>query len=61
MVLVLYNLLKPVNKNLVLLGNYWPKRTYCKLPPKELLKKGGQVFGFRRIVSNKMGSGAHAE
>jgi hypothetical protein len=37
-VLALYQLLKPVNKNwFFFLGNYWPKRTYYKLSPKKII------------------------
>ena len=36
-VLILYKLLKPVNKICFFLGNYWPKRTYYKLSPKKII------------------------
>jgi hypothetical protein len=36
-VLILYKLLKPVNKIWFFLGNYWPKRTYYKLSPKKII------------------------
>ena len=36
-VLILYKVLKPVNKIHFFLGNYWPKRTYYKLSPKKII------------------------